>query len=144
MSQKYSKKGQSVLIPKYGPHDSVILPPSSLQWLCKQPDSVLSTHAAQIDAIQLDYSLGHKFAYDAWQGVLIKTDLNAVLETMASIMIEQVGPAIDNCFGMETEEWKELDLFPACRMITGKVVMGFQVGDSAEGRKLCGFTLCNG
>ncbi|CAG8960573.1 hypothetical protein HYFRA_00013396 [Hymenoscyphus fraxineus] len=135
--ENYSKKGQSVLIPKYGPHDEVILPPGSLPWIVKQPDHLLSSHASQNDAIQLEHSLGPKFAFDAWGGMLVKSDLTAVLETMGTIMLEQVGPAVDAAFGMDVTEWNEIDLFPACRLVTGKAVMGFTLGDSVEGRKLC-------
>ena len=121
----------------FGPHDEVILPPSQLQWLSRQPDNVASSHAAQNDAIQLEHSLGYKFAWDAWGGLLIKSDLNSALETVCAVMNDEVGPAVDAAFGVDVDEWKELDLFPACRIITGRATQRFTLGDSAEGRRLC-------
>ncbi|KAI1502354.1 cytochrome P450 [Biscogniauxia marginata] len=135
--ENYSKKGRSVLIPVFGPHDEVILPPSSLQWLCRQPDEVASSLHAQIDSIQLDHSLGHKFAHDPWGGMLIKTDLNSALESVCAVMNDEVAAAFDDCFGTDVDAWKELDLFPACRILAGRATLGFTLGDSPEGRRLC-------
>ncbi|KAI5922504.1 cytochrome P450 [Camillea tinctor] len=135
--ENYSKKGRSVLIPVFGPHDEVILPPTSLQWLCRQPDSVASSLHAQIDSIQLDHSLGQKFAHDPWGGMLIKTDLNSALESVCAIMNDEVAAAFDDCFGIDSENWKELDLFPACRILAGRATLGFTLGDSPEGQRLC-------
>ncbi|KAI1342285.1 cytochrome P450 [Xylariaceae sp. FL0016] len=134
--ENYSKKGKAVLIPVFGPCDEVILPPSSLQWLTRQPDSVASSLHAQIDSIGLDYSLGSKFAHDPWGGMLIKTDLNAALETVCAVMNSEVAAAVGETF-KGAEDWKELDLFPACRILAGRATLAFTLGDSAEGRKLC-------
>ncbi|KAI0600030.1 cytochrome P450 [Biscogniauxia sp. FL1348] len=135
--ENYSKKGRTVLIPVFGPHDEVILPPTSLQWLCRQPDSVASSLHAQIDSIQLDHSLGYKFAHDPWGGMLIKTDLNTALESVCATMNDEVAAAFDDCFGTDSENWKELDLFPACRILAGRATLGFTLGDSPEGQRLC-------
>lgn len=121
----------------YGPHDEVILPPSQVQWLCRQPDDVASSLAAQNDAIQLEHSLGRKFATDPWGGLLVKSDLNSALETVCAVMNNEVGPAVDAAFAVDGDEWKELDLFTACRTITGRATLRFTLGDSPEGRRLC-------
>ncbi|ORY67789.1 cytochrome P450 [Pseudomassariella vexata] len=135
--EKYSKRGKTVLIPVFGPHDEVILPPSALHWLCKQPDNVASSLAAQIDSIQPHHSLGHKFAHDPWGGMLIKTDLNSALEAVCAVMNNELGAAFDAVFGTDTENWKEIELFPACRIIGGRATLRFTLGDSPEGRRLC-------
>ncbi|KAH9886190.1 cytochrome P450 [Xylariomycetidae sp. FL2044] len=135
--ENYSKKGRAVLIPVYGPFDEVILPPSWLQWLCRQPDSVASSLHAQIDSIGLDHSLGHKFAHDPWGGMLFKTDLNSILEIVCAIMNDEIGRASDQYLGVDIENWKEIDLFQTCRMLAGRATLRFTLGDSPEGRKLC-------
>lgn len=126
-----------MLIPVFGPREEVIMPPRSLHWLCSQPDEVLSSLAAQIDAIQLDRSLGYKFAHDPWGGVLLKKNINSVVETLIALMNDALGPAIDECLGQDTKSWKEVDLFPACRTIAGRAVLSFTLGDSPEGWRLC-------
>lgn len=70
---------------------------------------------------------------------MIKTDLNAALETVCSVMNDELRAALDATFGTDTEEWKEVDLFPACRIIGGRATLRFTLGDSEEGRKLCKF-----
>ncbi|VUC27910.1 unnamed protein product [Clonostachys rosea] len=135
--EDYSKKGKSVLIPVFGPHDEVILPPSSLAWLCRQPDNVLSSLDAQIDSIQPHHSLGNKFAYDPWGGMLIKTDLNSAIETVCAVLNDELAAAFSACFGDDCDNWKEVDLFPACRIIGGRATLRFTLGDSPEGRRLC-------
>ncbi|CAG9951085.1 unnamed protein product [Clonostachys rosea f. rosea IK726] len=135
--ENYSKKGKSVLIPVFGPHDEVILPPSSLAWLCRQPDNVLSSLDAQIDSIQPHHSLGNKFAYDPWGGMLIKTDLNSAIETVCAVLNDELSAAFSACFGDDYDNWKEVDLFPACWVIGGRATLRFTLGDSPEGRRLC-------
>lgn len=134
---QYSKKGKAVLIPVFGPQDEVILPPTALQWLCKQPDNVASSAAAQIDAIGLEHSLGYKFAHDPWGGWLIKTDLNSALETVCAVINDELEAAFEANFGHDSKDWKELDLFPVCRKIGGRATLRFTLGDSPEGRRLC-------
>lgn len=141
-ARQYSKKGKAVLMPVFGPHDEVILPPTALAWLTRQPDHVMSSLEAQVDAIQLHQSLGHKFAYDPWGGMLIKSDLNAAIETVCAVLNDELTAAFDSCFGNDTEEFKEVDLFPACRVIGGRATLRFTLGDSEEGRKLCTYMPC--
>ncbi|KAK9415211.1 putative Cytochrome P450 [Seiridium unicorne] len=135
--ENYSKKGKAVLIPVFGPNDEVILPPSALPWLVRQPDSVLSSLDAQIDGIQLQHTLGNKFAYDPWGGWLIKNDLSSALENIASIMSDELSTSFEANFGSDVDNWKELDLFPTCRMLAGQLTLRFTLGDSPEGRRLC-------
>lgn len=93
--------------------------------------------AAQIDQIQLDYSLGHKFAHDPWPGMLVKTDLNSALEAVCAVMNDELKAAFDTVFGTDENNWKEIDLFPACRMIGGRATLRFTLGDSTKGKELC-------
>ena len=78
-----------------GAHDEVILPPSQIAWLSRQQDSVASPQAAQNDAMQLEYSLGHRLAWDAWGAQLLKTDLSSSLEALGSVMHDEIAPAVD-------------------------------------------------
>lgn len=97
----------------------------------------MSSLEAQIDAIQLHHSLGNKFAYDPWGGMMVKTDLNSALETVCAVMNDELSAAFSGCFGDDYENWKEIDLFPACRIIGGRATLRFTLGDSPEGKRLC-------
>ncbi|KAI0862199.1 cytochrome P450 [Xylaria cubensis] len=134
----YSKKGKTVLAPGLGFRDDVILPPNALRWLQRQPERLVSAIAAQTDTIQPYYGFGHdKFASDPWGGLLVKTDLNAVLETVCAGMNDELGLAIASQFGTDTEAWKEINLMSAARMIVAQAATRFTLGGSPAGRILC-------
>ena len=128
-----------MLIPSIGPHDEAILPASQLAWLARLPDSEASAHAAQNDAMQLEYSLGHELAWDAWGSQLLKSDLSSALERLGRAMHDQIPPALDAALGLAEDEegWKEVPLFHACRVTVGRATLGFTLGDSPVGRMLC-------
>ncbi|KAI0409319.1 cytochrome P450 [Xylaria palmicola] len=136
--EKYSKRGKTVLVPGLGFHDDVILPPTALRWLQRQPERLVSAAAAQTETIQPFYGLGHdKFSQDPWGGLLVKTDLNAVLENVCAAMNDELGLAIDSHFGADTGTWKDIDLMPAIRMIVAQAATRFTLGGSPTGRELC-------
>ncbi|KAI0465742.1 cytochrome P450 [Xylaria cf. heliscus] len=134
----YSKKGKTVLVPGLGFRDDVILPPTALRWLQRQPERLVSAIASQTETIQPYYGFGHeKFVADPWGGMLVKTDLNAVLENVCAAMNDELGLAITSHFGTDTETWKEIDLMPTVRMIVAQAATRFTLGGSPAGRRLC-------
>ncbi|KAI3325750.1 cytochrome P450 [Xylariaceae sp. AK1471] len=136
--ESYSKKGKTVLVPGLGFHDDVILPPTALRWLQRQPEHLVSAAAAQNEVIQPYYGFGHdKFADDPWSGLLVKTDLNAVLENVCAAMNDELGLAIDSHFGTDTKAWKDVHLMPTIRLIVAQAATRFTLGGSPAGRKLC-------
>lgn len=75
---------------------------------------LISEHAT----IQPFYNLGHdKFADGPWGGMLVKTDLNAVLENVCAAMNHELGLAVDSHFGTDTKAWKDIDLMPTIRRL---------------------------
>lgn len=126
-----------MLIPVFGPNNEVILPPTALPWLMRQSDNVVSSLEAQIDGIQLQHTLGNKFAYDPWGGWLIKNDLSGALEGLAAILSDELSASFETNLGSDMQEWKELELFPTCRALGGQLTQRFTIGDSPEGRRLC-------
>jgi hypothetical protein len=127
-----------VLVPGLAFHDDVILPPTALRWLQRQPERLVSASGAQVETIQPFYGFGDdKFIQDPWTGVLVKTDLNAVLESVCSAMNDELGLAIDSHFGTDTKAWKEIDLIPTIRMIIAQASTRFTLGGEPLGRELC-------
>ncbi|KAI0438634.1 cytochrome P450 [Xylaria telfairii] len=134
----YSKRDRSVLVPGLGFRDDVILPPSALRWLQRQPEHLVSAVASQTETIQPYYSLEHeKFVADPWGGMLVKTDLNAVLENVCAAMNDELGIAIASHFGTDTAAFKEINLMTSIRMIVAQAATRFTLGGSPAGRKLC-------
>lgn len=127
-----------MLAPGLGFHDDIILPPSALRWIQRQPERLVSAADAQTETIQPYYGFGHdKFAMDPWGGLLVKTDLNAVLENVCAAMNDELGLSIDSHFGTDVKAWKDIDLMPTIRMIVAQAATRFTLGGSPAGRELC-------
>jgi hypothetical protein len=128
-STQYSKHGRTVLIPGLGFRDELIIPNSSLRWLTTQPDRVLSTYDAFIEVDQAKYSIGdHKFVFDPWQGMLVKRDMNAVLENLMVALDDELKFSFDERFGADTQTWKELTLLRTMRLMVAQGSSRFTVG----------------
>ncbi|RDW57887.1 cytochrome P450 [Aspergillus mulundensis] len=126
---KYLKHGNPVILPGFGVRNEVLLPPSSLRWASTQPDKVLSPGEAFVEIDQADYSIGNsRYISDAWHGLLVKTEMNAMLENIVASLNDELGVAFDKYFGTDTEQWQSIDLFEAVRMIVAQGASRFTVG----------------
>lgn len=126
---QYASKGKTVLIPGLGARTEIILPTTSMRWALSQPDEVFSVgHAfAEIDGAY--YSLGTEAPIvDGWQGMLVKTQMGKVLETLCQAMNEELGVAFDACFGTDTEDWRRIDLLAVVRRVVAQAASRFTVG----------------
>lgn len=127
--QKYSKVGKAVIIPGFGFRDEIILPASSLRWVLAQPESALSVAQAFVEIDQVVYSLGHeRYVADAWQGLLVRQEMNSVLENIVAAMNDELGIAFDARFGIDEDNWKEIDLLETVRMVVAQAASRFTVG----------------
>ncbi|KAL4781964.1 cytochrome P450 [Aspergillus varians] len=127
--QNYLKKGQAVMVPGFGVRNELLLPPSSMPWVMKQPETDLSVSDAFLDLDQADYSLGHsKYIGDAWQGLLVKTEMNVVLENIVAAMNDELGVAFDKYLGTGEETWKTIDLLETARMVVAQAGSRFTIG----------------
>ncbi|CAM1504814.1 Fc.00g024050.m01.CDS01 [Cosmosporella sp. VM-42] len=125
----YSKKGIPVVVPGLGFRTEIIMPQSSMRWVLSQPDELLDVAHAFADVDQVRWSLGHeKIVVDAWQGLIVKTDMNRVLENICAAMNNELGLVFDEQFGTDTEHWKEVELFPTIQIIVAQAASRFTVG----------------
>ncbi|KAL4877358.1 cytochrome P450 [Aspergillus karnatakaensis] len=125
----YLKKGKAVFVPGFGSRDELLLPPSSMRWVMKQPETVMNPSEAFAEFDQADYSLGHsKYISDSWQGLLVKTELNLVLENIVSAMNDELGVAFDKHFGTDQDNWKSIDLLETARQVVAQAASRFTVG----------------
>ncbi|TDZ46961.1 Cytochrome P450 monooxygenase tenB [Colletotrichum trifolii] len=126
---EYAKKGKPVVIPGLGIRHEVIMPTSAMRWVLTQPDSQLSHIQAFAEMDQVEHALGDsRYVVDAWQGTLVRTELNAVLENVCDAMNEELGVAFDKWFGTDPE-WKEIDLFSCVRMVVAQAASRFTLGE---------------
>ncbi|KAL0938574.1 cytochrome p450 [Colletotrichum truncatum] len=124
----FLKKGKPVVLPGIGFRHEVVLPSSSLRWIQTQSEAKLSPTEAFAEVDQVHYALGDSvYVTDAWQGHLVKTELNIVLENICAAMNNELGVAFDKWFGTDTE-WKEINLYSAIRMVVGQAAGRFTIG----------------
>ncbi|KAI1262197.1 cytochrome P450 [Xylariaceae sp. FL1019] len=127
--EKYAKNGKTCLVPGFGVRDEVVLPQNAMKWALAQPEAALSHSHATLELNQIIYSLGSgKYSADGWQGDLVKTKLNASLESICAALNDELGDAFAANFGLDTENWKEIDLLAVMRPIVGQAASRFTVG----------------
>ncbi|KAH7006901.1 cytochrome P450 [Ilyonectria destructans] len=125
----YLKKGQPVVMPGIGFRHEVLMPPESMSWVMAQPENELDPDAAFVEIDQVRWALGHdRYVSDAWHGMLVKTDLNRVLENIVAALNNELGVAFDKSFSTDTENWKEIDLLATVRMVVAQAASRFTLG----------------
>ncbi|KAG5744606.1 hypothetical protein H9Q72_013009 [Fusarium xylarioides] len=126
---QYLKKGKAVVIPGFGVRIEVLLPQSQMKGVLNQPDDVLDMEQAFAEVDQARWSLGHdKYVVDAWQGLVVKYDLNRAIEIIANNMKDELHEVFDEQFGTDTENWKRIDLTKTVKMIVAQAASRFTVG----------------
>src|SRR5690242_4885621 len=126
---QYLKKGKPVVIPGFGVRIEVYLPQSQMKGVLNQPEDVLDMEQAFAEVDQVRWSLGHdKYVVDAWQGLVVKYDLNRAIEIIANNMKDELHEVFDEQFGTDTENWKRIDLTKTVKMIVAQAASRFTVG----------------
>jgi hypothetical protein len=126
---QYLKKGKPVVIPGFGVRKEVYLPQSQMKGVLNQPEEVLDMEQAFAEVDQVRWSLGHdKYVVDPWQGLVVKYDLNRAIEIIANNMKDELHEVFDEQFGIDTENWKRIDLTKTVKMIVAQAASRFTVG----------------
>ncbi|KAK1995130.1 cytochrome P450 [Colletotrichum falcatum] len=124
----YVKKGKPVVLPGIGFRHEVIMPTSSMRWVQNQPETELNLNKAFAEIDQVSWALGHdRYVADPWQGSLVRTHMNAVLENICAALNDELGVAFDKWFGTD-QEWKEIDLFESIKMVVAQAASRFTIG----------------
>ncbi|RGP76465.1 ent-kaurene oxidase [Fusarium sporotrichioides] len=126
---QYLKKGKAVVLPGFGIRIEVLLPQNQMKWVMSQPDHVLDQGKAFAEIDQVAWSLGHdRYVVDAWQGMIVKYEMNRAIEVIANSMKDELREVFDEQFGTDTENWKKIDLTPTVKMIIAQAASRFTVG----------------
>lgn len=129
MAQKYSKKGLTCVLPSMGFKDEIHIPVQSLHWAATQPDFVLSAIEGFREIDKGDWNSGSAdYIQNPWQAHVVKRDVNRSLEILMKGMNEELGFAIDQRIGMNTEAWREIDIYETMRWIVAQASSRFTVG----------------
>ena len=94
-----------------------------------QPTNVLSPYDAFQEITQVEWHAGHhKFVTDPWHGLIVKTDINRILEKLVVPLDDELKFAFGNRFGTNTNDWTELDLYQTMKLVTAQGASRFLVG----------------
>ena len=126
---QYSKHGKSCLVPGLGFRNEVIIPSSSLRWITSQPDHRLSAYEAfrELDLVEF-HSGPHELLTDPWQGMLVRRDMNRILERLVVVLNDELQYAFDARFGTDADEWTEINLYETMKRIVAQGSSRFTVG----------------
>ncbi|MCJ1379500.1 hypothetical protein MMC17_002601 [Xylographa soralifera] len=125
----YSKQGKTCLVPGLGFRNEVIVSSTSLRWITSQPDHVLSAPEGFRDIDQLEYHTGPKtLVTDAWQGMIVRRDMNRILERLVFVLNDELKYAFDTRFGTDAEDWTEINLYKTMKCIVAQGSSRFTVG----------------
>ncbi|KAF2149266.1 cytochrome P450 [Myriangium duriaei CBS 260.36] len=125
---KFSKIGQSIVLPFPFGRPQVILPTSSTRWIITQPDNVLSPAPIHNEIGQPVYAFGsERLRGDHTIYTILRRDLNKNLANITSDISEEISDAIDEHFGYSTE-WTPIQLDKAIREVVTRAVSRMMVG----------------
>jgi hypothetical protein len=104
-----------------------------MKWAASQPDDVLSVREGFLEMDQADYSVGDgQVVMDGWQGLLVKDNMNKILERLGAALNDELGYAFEQRFGTDVDEWRELNVLKTMKMVVAQASSRFIVG-----RPLC-------
>lgn len=100
-----------------------------MKWALSQPSTILGMWEAFNEMFQLGHSLGdEKYMVDTWPHLLARHVLTQELDDYILPIHEELQLAIDTHLGLDTENWRTLDLLDTMRMIVNQTGSRFAVG----------------
>ncbi|OTA98873.1 hypothetical protein M426DRAFT_28032 [Hypoxylon sp. CI-4A] len=110
--KKYSKNGQTYVLPYYINGPQVILPNSQIRWLLEQPDSVLSQERVNRQFLEADYTFLHASLVDSpVHPEIIQHQLTKKINTFADDIVEEANLCLGEIWGKDVEEWREVNVY---------------------------------
>jgi hypothetical protein len=82
-----------------------------------------------MDMDSFDWITGdRKYFLDSSQGLVLKRDLNNVLENMMVALNEELQLSLKTRFGTNTTHWEEMDIYETMEMVTAQGASRITVG----------------
>ncbi|KAK7754513.1 hypothetical protein SLS62_003533 [Diatrype stigma] len=123
--EAYQYKDEPCLMPILDMGNVVILPPTEVAWFQDQPEADLSAHIHQLNAFQLNFTLTDPRLVEDTQPihqVLINTTLTRETNNLLPDLADEISCAVEDVWGTDTEDFKELCLMDDMPDIVGQVV----------------------
>lgn len=101
-----------------------------LRWLISQPESHLSAKWAQMDALNIPTTfLRPEIGLNPVHEPLIRRDLTSHLDYICGELWGEVGLALQELWGKETEVWRQVNLDYTIRRVVARAANRVFVGD---------------
>lgn len=92
--------------------DHVIAPHEDLEWMLEQPDECLDIHSHLVEVTQAVHTLMGEYAvFNPTHHKTISRDLTRRLGDLTQDIIEELALSIDDEWGTDTDNWKEVNPF---------------------------------
>ena len=111
----------------------MVLPRSQTKWFFEQSDNIISPDEANNDSLYAKYNfLGREHPQDPFNNRTIHRNLLRALDDLIPGMQEEVQDTIDRLFGLDTTQWKSLNIWDTwlgiIPQITNRMVLGKDLG----------------
>lgn len=127
---KYSKKGKAFWMNNFPLASDLMLPPTEIRRLMKEPDSVLSVSANLEQNFSIDYTMPF-LAHPTHENVIRKYLTKKLPELTADIM-DEIEASLTDVWGTDTENFKEVDIMHSVEKILAR----------SDNRVFTGLPLC--
>ncbi|KAK3715252.1 hypothetical protein LTR37_007219 [Vermiconidia calcicola] len=125
--EKYSKENKPFLVPSFVTwQPEVVLPPSQIRWLVEQPDAVLSIDRCLVKDLEFLYTAPAAWSFTRPFHVeaINKLRMDLLIEDMS----EEVRAGIDQHWGLDTEEWAEVNIEETMLLVLVRITTRVFVG----------------
>ncbi|OIW26609.1 cytochrome P450 [Coniochaeta ligniaria NRRL 30616] len=126
---KYSKSGQAYVLPHILTGPEVVLPVSAARWLCEQPEHVMSQNEVNRQFLEADHTFFHpNIVREPIHPEVIRRELTHKLGTFAEDIAEELELCLEENWGVDTEDWKEVNLYDTMLDVISRLSMRVLVG----------------
>ena len=116
-------------MPGLGFRDEVLLPVTELKWTASQPDEVLNVYEAFSELDQAKWNVGGEhMIFDPWNGMIFKRNMTVATDAIVRGLVPEMAVAFDKWFGGDSEEWKEIKVMPAIKLVVAQGSTSFTCG----------------
>ncbi|KAH7327064.1 cytochrome P450 [Rhexocercosporidium sp. MPI-PUGE-AT-0058] len=131
--EKYSKRNLPFVLPNVTTGPEVILPMSQMEWLLRQPDSILSQNEVNRQFLQADYTMLHpRVISDTVHDDVIRKELTKLLGDYTEDVQDEIDFAFRKVWGVNTSDWVEIPAYYTMLDVIGRI----------SNRVLVGMPLC--
>jgi hypothetical protein len=113
---QYSIKNKISVVPTWTKGPQVLLPPSMISWLARQPEKELSARDCTFESQQFKYTLQHpEIQHNDMLDVMIKRDLTKSVGQLNNGIIEEIDLCAKELFetDVDADGWKDVSVWDA-------------------------------